>query len=133
MFSVTVNWLAVGASAVASMVLGFAWYHPKVFGTAWMAEIGKTEEELQGNPAMYIWTLLGAIITAYVLAVIAGNVGADTLTKGLTLGLTAGIGFIATALASHAIFHGNSFRHYLINAGYYVVNLVVMGLIIGTL
>lgn len=41
------------------------------------------------------------------------------------------LGFVATAMASHAMYHANSLRHYLINAGYYVANLAVMGLIIG--
>jgi hypothetical protein len=99
-----------------------------------MKEIGKTAEELGGgNPMMYLWTFLGSIVTAYVLAVFLGTFGANTWLQGLVLGLIFGLGFVATALGSHAIFHNNTFRHYLINAGYYVVNLAIMGIIIGAL
>jgi hypothetical protein len=29
------NWLALGAGVIATQFIGFIWYHPKVFGTAW--------------------------------------------------------------------------------------------------
>jgi len=37
-------------AALIPMVVGFIWYHGKVFGTAWMHLVGKTEAELaKGN------------------------------------------------------------------------------------
>ena len=41
-------------AAVIPMILGFIWYNPKVFGTAWLSSIGKTQEEMQKgfNPAI---------------------------------------------------------------------------------
>ena len=44
------NFLAIAAAAVSTLVVGFVWYHPKVFGTVWMREAGLTEEQLKkGN------------------------------------------------------------------------------------
>jgi hypothetical protein len=44
------NWIAIFVSALTTLVVGFVWYHPKVFGTAWMKETGLTQEELaKGN------------------------------------------------------------------------------------
>ena len=44
------NWIAILVSALATLVVGFIWYNPKVFGTAWMKETGLTQEELaKGN------------------------------------------------------------------------------------
>lgn len=44
------NWIAILLSALTTLVVGFVWYHPKVFGTAWMKETGLTQEELsKGN------------------------------------------------------------------------------------
>lgn len=34
------NWLTVVASAVVPLIVGFVWYHPKVFGNVWMKESG---------------------------------------------------------------------------------------------
>lgn len=44
------NWIAILVSALTTLVIGFIWYHPKVFGTTWMKETGLTQEELEkGN------------------------------------------------------------------------------------
>ena len=44
------NWIAILVSALATLIVGFVWYHPKVFGTAWMKETGLTEAQLaKGN------------------------------------------------------------------------------------
>jgi hypothetical protein len=62
------NWIAIFVSALATLVVGFVWYHPKVFGTAWMKETGLTEEELaKGNMLKifgltYIFSLLIVMI-----------------------------------------------------------------------
>ena len=41
------NYLAMAVAALTTLVVGFVWYHPKVFGTAWMHAAGLTEEELK--------------------------------------------------------------------------------------
>jgi hypothetical protein len=62
------NWIAILVSALATLVVGFIWYNPKVFGTAWMKETGLTEEELaKGNMLKifgltYIFSLLIVMI-----------------------------------------------------------------------
>jgi hypothetical protein len=48
-----INFLALIAAAASSMVIGFVWYNPKVFGNAWMSASGTTEEKMKGaNMAM---------------------------------------------------------------------------------
>jgi len=32
-----INFLILLAATLAPMVIGFIWYHPKLFGTAWMS------------------------------------------------------------------------------------------------
>src|ERR1041384_6757364 len=39
------NILALVGAALIPMVMGFIWYHPKVFGTAWMKATGITPED----------------------------------------------------------------------------------------
>ena len=55
----SVNWLAVLVGTVLSMALGALWYGP-LFGQYWLKLIGKTEEELESNPIMYVKTALAA-------------------------------------------------------------------------
>ena len=62
------NWIAIFVSALATLVVGFVWYNPKVFGTVWMKETGLTQEELaKGNMLKifgltYIFSLIIVII-----------------------------------------------------------------------
>ncbi len=55
-------------TALIPLILGFVWYHPKVFGNAWMKEAEMTESKIQGaNMAL----IFGA---TYVLGVLASFV-----------------------------------------------------------
>ena len=42
------NWIAIIVAALVPTVIGFIWYNPKVFGTAWMNASGMTEEKMKG-------------------------------------------------------------------------------------
>ena len=44
-----INWLALVVASLSTLVVGFVWYHPKVFGTIWMKEIGMTEEKAKNS------------------------------------------------------------------------------------
>jgi len=41
----SINWLAVVACVLASMIIGSIWFSPKVFYPAWWKAIGKTDKD----------------------------------------------------------------------------------------
>jgi|APTNR8051073442_1049403.scaffolds.fasta_scaffold47990_2 hypothetical protein len=43
----TTNYLVVLGTAIIPIVVGFIWYHPKVFGNAWMQVAGLKEEDVK--------------------------------------------------------------------------------------
>ncbi len=45
---VHINFLAVLVAALIPMVIGFIWYNPKVFGTAWMKAADMSMEKMKG-------------------------------------------------------------------------------------
>ena len=45
---VEIKFWIVPVAALIPLIIGFIWYHPKVFGTAWMNASGLTEEKLKG-------------------------------------------------------------------------------------
>lgn len=51
------NFLIVLLAALVPMVMGFIWYNPKVFGTAWMKAAGVTEENKKGANMALIFGL----------------------------------------------------------------------------
>ena len=61
-----INLLALLAAAFSTLVIGFVWYNPKVFGTIWMNESGITEEKMRGGNMVI--TLLASFIYAFFIA-----------------------------------------------------------------
>jgi hypothetical protein len=129
-----VNWLAVIVATVAGIVVGFVWYAPQVLGRRWATAAGiDLPQPGQVQPTVYVGAVVIALVTAYVLAVIAHGVGAKTLVNGAVVGFVAWLGFVAPWLASGVLFERRSVEWWAINAGQAVVSLIVMGAIIGYL
>ena len=124
------NWWAILVATVAAFVLGGLWYGP-LFGKAWMALIGKTEEELPKPPSPFIVSFFAALLTCVVMAALMRGLGVQTLGGGLLMGLAVGVGFIAASTASDAAHGGTGVRLWTITAGYRVVLSLVMGAILG--
>ncbi len=127
----SINYLSVIVAALSSFVVGMLWYGPVLFGKAWMAENGFSDEDVQGG------NMLRTYGTAFVLGlIIAFNLdmflGADaTFTWGLTAGALAGIGWVGASIGTMYLFEKKSLKLFLINAGYHAVNFTVMGGILG--
>lgn len=102
------NFYAVFAAAFSSLVVGFIWYNPKVFGTIWMNETGMTEEKAQKGNMLKIFglTFVYSLMLAFIMsALVIHQFGA--------LGMIGGPDFIATAKPSYAAFmadYGDKFR-----------------------
>jgi Protein of unknown function (DUF1761) len=59
--------LAIAAlAALIPLIMGFIWYNPKVFGTAWMNLAGLTEEKMKGTnmPLVFILSYIFAFMMA---------------------------------------------------------------------
>ncbi|GAB4494684.1 MAG: hypothetical protein OHK0019_21730 [Saprospiraceae bacterium] len=63
------NFLPIVVAALVPTVLGFIWYHPKVFGTLWMRVSGVTEEQTKtGNmPLLFGLALFFSLMLASVM------------------------------------------------------------------
>ena len=129
-----VNWLAVIVAAVAGIIVGFIWYAPQVFGRRWARASGiELPQPGQVQPMTYIGGVITAAVTAYILAVLIGAVGATTLVDGVIVAVVVWVGFVATWLASGVFFERRSTEWWAINAGQAIVSLAIMGAIIGFL
>jgi hypothetical protein len=125
------NIWAVLVSALSTFLIGGLWYSPAVFGKAWMKENGFTEDSMKNSNMVKIFglTFFLALIAAVNLAMFLGPTA--TVSDGAFYGFLAGFGWVATFVGTHYLFERKSFKLFLINAGYSVVSLTVMGVIIG--
>ncbi|MEP0986648.1 DUF1761 domain-containing protein [Ekhidna sp.] len=126
-----INWLSVAIAAISTFLIGGIWYGP-LFGKAWMNAFGYTEEDLKKRsiPRTFGYSLTLAFIASLILEMFIGP-EADVF-FGTMAGFFAGIGWVATFLGILYLFEMQSMKVYLINVGYCVLSLTVMGIILGS-
>lgn len=131
---IQVNYLAVLLAGVAAMFVGFLWYGKMLFGASWMKLTGVTMEDAKkGNmPLLYGLMFAGALLEAYVLSHFVHYAGAFTLFNGMKTGAWAWLGFVAPVMMGNYMFAGKPMKLFYIDAGYALVNLLIMGAIIAT-
>ena len=142
--------------------MGFIWYHPKVFGNAWMKTAGLTEESMRGaNMALifglaYFFSLLIAFslsgITIHQFSLMSlmadqpdvynpdSPAGQElkglmdrygdryrTFSHGAFHGAITGLFIAFPIIAVNALFERKKFKYSMINAGFWIVCIALMG------
>jgi hypothetical protein len=128
----TLNIPAILVAAVIAFVLGGMWYSPMLFGKVWMQENDLSEDDLkQGSQArIFGFAFLWSLVMAFNLGMFLNEPG-TTASWGAAAGFLAGFGWVAAGVFIIGLFERRSTRYMLINAGYMVVTLTLMGLVIG--
>lgn len=126
-----INWLSVVIAAFSTFLVGGVWYGP-IFGKSWMQAFGYTEEDLKKRsvPKTFGLSLVLAFIAALILDMFIGP-EADII-FGSMAGFIAGLGWVSTFLGILYLFEMQTMKVFLINAGYCVLSLTLMGLILGS-
>ncbi|MEK6155023.1 DUF1761 domain-containing protein [Flavobacteriaceae bacterium 3-367] len=127
-----INWLSVALATISSFFLGGLWYGP-LFGKIWMKEFGFTEEKLKQRSVSKTFGV--AIVLAFIAALILDMfIGPESDTLfGTLAGFFAGLGWVATFVGILYVFEMQTLRAYLVNAGYCVVSLTIMGAVLGAM
>ncbi|PYO66103.1 MAG: hypothetical protein DMD69_15115 [Gemmatimonadetes bacterium] len=130
-----VNILAVIVAAVATFILGSVWYSPVLFAKQWMQAHGYTPEKLEemkrrGVTRAYAVSALCYLVMAYVLALLASYTQATSFAQGLWLGFLLWLGFAATIGLTANMFSGNPIAVWVIDAGYQLAYLLLMGVVV---
>lgn len=128
----TVNWIAVILAAVASMVLGMAWY--MILSKQWLDAIGKTKDQLDQSPAPFIIAALCQLVMAYFVAVFTRSIfDAVTIANAVQVGILAWLGFIITAMILNHRYQNAKWSNTVIDGGYLLGVAVVQGVVLGLL
>lgn len=133
--NVIVNYWAVLAAAVVSMIIGAIWYSPAVFGTMWMKGSGVKMPQVnkakkKGMGMLYLIAFIGSLVFACVLAHFVAYVGASTTADALELALWTWLGFVVPLLLGGTLWKGESWGAYLIGIVYQLVSISVMAVIL---
>jgi hypothetical protein len=129
------NWLAVLVAALAYFAIGAVWYAPPLFGKAWAAAGGLATPDpgTRPSPVIYLTPLIGSLLSAVALAMLAKATGTDTLQRGIVLGLVCAIGFAVSITFVTAQFESEKPKPMVwgaITAGYHAVGILVAAIIV---
>lgn len=154
-----INFLALLLAALSTLVVGFIWYNPKVFGTIWMKETGINPEEGEKPNMILIFgvSVLYAFFIAFVLQFVTihqfgalGLIGGDipnakpsyaafmtdygdvfrTFKHGALHGTITGLFLALPVIGTNALYEKRSFRYTLVTGGFWIVCFAIMGGII---
>ena len=129
-----VNYIAVAVATISSYVLGFIWYHWAVFGEAWAKSLGLTKEEAdntEGLGGAFIISLIGGLAKTLCIAVLMVATGITGGVGGALFGAIIAIALISTSIAYHNGFARLPSKLTMINALHDIVELTIIGVIIG--
>ncbi len=153
------------AAAFSSVLLGYIWYNPKVFGAIWMREADVTEEKIKSSNMPLIiglFFLFSAFVALLLFPMVVHQVhlysifanlpdakdpsteigtyfkdfmdkyghSYRTFKHGMFHGALVGLLFVSPIIAINALFERRSYRYILVHAGYWILNLMIMGGII---
>jgi hypothetical protein len=125
--------VAVIVAAVLHWLLGAAWF--STLKQQWLVGIGKTSEQIlvSGQSAWlpHVVTLIANFTMAYVLGWLILATGPQTVIRGVQVAAVVSLGFVASAFATEYVFEARSLQIFVINAGYPLVGMVIMGVVLG--
>jgi len=130
-----VTFWPIVAAGVASVLIGWVWYHPRVFGTIWMRLANVTPEMAERGkkmmPLSVILSLAGSMLIAYVMNYvgIAFHIF-DWVGAVFELALWCWLGFVVPTSLGTILWEQRPFKLYLINTLYWLVTFIVMALIL---
>jgi hypothetical protein len=133
MSTIRLNWVAILVAAIASFLFEALWF--SVFMNEWLTGIGRTKEWLVAsglNPSIqYAVAIICSIIAAAVLSVCIQASGPQTARRGILCAIVVWFGFVATSWAKAYIFEVRTFQIFAIYTGYALIDLMLMGAIVG--
>jgi hypothetical protein len=129
------NYLAVGAAALASFFFGFGYY--SLLAKAWVTATGRPEAELKagGMAKPMIITIICQLFVAFFLAGILGHLGVKMMNVqgGMIAGFFVWLGFSMTTIAMNYAWQRAKCSLYLIDGGHWLGVLLLQGAVIGAM
>ena len=124
---VHINLLAVLIGGIIFNAIGYGWYSFTLFGKIYAVEAGVKEKM---DPAAIIGLVLSGLLFALGIAAALSGLGWSGAGNGAKVGLFVALLFVAPSKLDSWLLQ-KKMKLFLIDAGYYLVAAVVVGIVIG--
>lgn len=122
------------AAALASLILGFLWYHPRAFGTIWMRLVNLSPEMVERGrrraPLFMLFAFLSGVLIASASQMILHAAGVSSLSGAMLFPLIVWIGFVAPTAFLETVWEERPLMLFFINSSYWLATLVSVSLIL---
>jgi len=129
-----INYMAVAIATITSYLLGFTWYHWAVFGEAWANALNITKKEAdntEGLGGAFIMSLISGLTKTLCIALFMAAANISGILNGAFFGAVVAAVFLFTSLGYYNGFSRTSSKLTLINSSHGIVELTLIGAIIG--
>jgi hypothetical protein len=135
MYMIEVTFWPIVAAGIANVLIGWIWYHPRVFGTTWMRLANVTPEMAERGkkmmPVSVIVSFLAAMLVAWAMNAIGVAFGIyDYVGAVVDLALWTWLGFVVPTTLGAVLWEQKPIKLYLINVSYWLVAIVAMAVIL---
>jgi uncharacterized protein DUF1761 len=133
----SVNYLSIVVAAIIAWLASAVWY--TLLGHIWTAAAGRTVEQMQQDrkrPGAYlpfVYVFVADLIIAWTIYGLLAHLGAFTVRGGLISGALCWFGFILSTMVANYTFAQRDVRLLLIDAGNWLVVLLLIGAIVGAM
>lgn len=125
------NAWGIGASVLAAWVIAALWYSPLLFIRPWAVMSGVDGAKFRANlPRAIAVDLVCFAIMALILGQVLHAWGALTVVPAVLCTLLLWLGFVAVVLLHSVTYEQRPLRYYAINAGYRLVSMAAMAVVL---
>ncbi len=132
-----INLIGVALAGIVGMAVGALWYSP-IFGKQWMKLIGFNKETIEatkkrGMILSYSLGFVGQLVTAYALALLIAF--SFQYFSGFSYGVILWVwfGIVLPIQMGGVLWEGKSWKLFMLNSAYSLVQLLAMGLVLSYL
>ncbi|BFM14753.1 hypothetical protein R50073_09360 [Maricurvus nonylphenolicus] len=128
------SYMAVATATITSYLLGFTWYHWAIFGEAWAKALDLTKEEAdstEGLGGAFAISLVSGLTKTIFIALLMSATNISGVLSGAFFGAVIAAVYTVTSLGYYNGFARTSSKLTLINSAHSIVELTLIGAIIG--
>jgi len=129
-----INIFAVIVAAIATFGIGALWYSPFLFGKQWVAFNGYGPDKIEAMRKQagkaYGISFACYVVMAAMFAILLRITHITAILAGAKLGVLLWIGFVAAVGLTANVYSDKPLKAFLLDAGYQLVYLIVMGLVL---